>query len=279
MENQNEISAVVDSSEAISTSSGRIATTFHSVIATYTWNDSLAVIKRFNHRDNPRTFQRWRDETNALNLAGTHESLARILTSDPQDLTITLRHEPGRSLDLCVDSNNNSTLSSSDSHAIWMQMADALAFVHSKCIIHDDVKPDNIIFSPVPQPRAVLIDFGAALVNPSTLPLDGWTPSGTPPYAPPEFFQKRKGYAGDVWGLGVTMLFCFGYTSLPAGDWILPHVFDDEDVKSEMVAWLGEVDKSRKTILGGICQLLVEMLDPDPVVRIKSHELSERLRA
>ncbi|KZL70611.1 serine threonine protein kinase [Colletotrichum incanum] len=278
MEDQDRRSMVSGISEATSTSSELIAKTHHSVIATCNWNNSLAVIKRFNHHDNPRTFQRWRDEANALGLAGAHEHLTCILASDPKNLTITLRHEPGRSLDLYIDSAKNSTLSVSDSHFIWKQTATALAFLHSKHIIHDDVKPDNIVFSPLPQPRAVLIDFGAALIYPSTLPFNGWTPSGTPPYAPPEFFQKRKDYAGDVWGLGVTMLFCFGYTSLPAGDWILPHVFEDEDVKSDMVAWLDEVEKLRKTILDGSTQLLAEMLQSDPCVRIKSGELAERLR-
>ncbi|GJC84179.1 maternal embryonic leucine zipper kinase [Colletotrichum liriopes] len=278
MEDQDRRSIIYGSSETISASSELIAKTYHSVITTCNWNHSLAVIKRFNHHDNPRTFQRWRDEVNALSLAGAHENLTRIFASDPKTLAITLRHEPGRSLDLYIDSANNSTLSLSDSHVIWKQTADALAFLHSKHIIHDDVKPDNIVFSPVPQPRAVLIDFGAALTNPSTLPLNGWTPSGTPPYAPPEFFQKRKDYAGDVWGLGVTMLFCFGHTSLPAGDWILPHVFEDEGVKSDMVAWLDEVERLRKTILEGSNQLLAEMLHSDPCLRIKSDELSERLR-
>ncbi|GKT41672.1 maternal embryonic leucine zipper kinase [Colletotrichum spaethianum] len=176
-----------------------------------------------------------------------------------------------------INSANNSTLSSSESNVIWKQTAEALAFIHSKYIVHDDVKPDNIIFAPVPQPRAVLIDFGAALINPSTLPLNGWTPSGTPPYAPPEFFQKCKDFAGDIWSLGVTMLFCFGHVPLPAGDWILPHVFEDEDVKSEMVAWLNEIEELRSTVGDKGNRLLVEMLNSDPCARIKSEELSVRL--
>ncbi|WYZ44064.1 hypothetical protein EsH8_VII_000500 [Colletotrichum jinshuiense] len=258
-----------------------IAHTYYSVIETCQWENSRAVIKRFRHREDPRTPQRWRNEVDALNLAGAHDKITLILASDPGDLTITLRHEPGRSLDLYIDpGTRHTTLSPADADLVWSHVSGALAYLHSRSILHDDVKPDNIIFSPAaPHPRAVLIDFGAALVNPSFLPSGGWTPSGTPPYAPPEFLQRRKGYAGDIWGLGVTMLFCLGRVPLPDGEWILPHVFEDEAVRGEMVAWLGRVEELRGAEVGGERGLLAEMLNPDPDARIGSGELARRLAA
>lgn len=86
-------------------------------------------------------------------------------------------------------------------------MPGVLAHLHSTCsLMHDDVKPENIMWDPVSR-NGVLVDLGAAL-NHKALPDDFFNPSGTPPYAPPEYLRRRKGRAGDVWALGVTMFFC-----------------------------------------------------------------------
>ncbi|KAK1726844.1 hypothetical protein CaCOL14_009244 [Colletotrichum acutatum] len=289
----------------VNTPSNTIATTYHSVIESTIYNNLPAVIKRFNFPENPRTHHRWRKEVEALNLARGHPNISQILTSTPSPPTITLRHEAGLSLEKYINRKTSTcTLSYSDALAIWSQTASALSHLHSTCnIIHDDVKPENIIFSSPspphphssphssthrdehPQPHAVLLDFGAALTlssssTPPSPDLNIWSPSGTPPYAPPEFLHRTKSHASDVWGLGVTLLFCFGYIPLPTGSWILPHVFEDEAVKQEMVAWLDEIEELR-TSLGrsGDSEkvLLGRMLERDPEVRIGSGEVVEVL--
>ncbi|KXH62792.1 hypothetical protein CSAL01_02697 [Colletotrichum salicis] len=272
------------------TPSNIITTTYHSVIESTTYNNIPAVLKNFTFPDNPRTLHRWRKEIEALNLARGHPNISQTLHSSPSPPTITLRHEPGLSLEKFINpSTSICTLLPSEAHAIWSQIASALSHLHQNCnIIHDDVKPDNIIFfSPSPHasshqgtyqpPHAVLIDFGAALSSPSTLPQNGWTPSGTPSYAPPEFLHRHKSHASDIWGLGITMLFCFGYIPLPAGSWILPHVFEDEAVKREMEAWLDEIEELRTSLSSSGDRekvLLDRMLERDPGVRIGSVELA-----
>lgn len=125
--------------------------------------------------------------------------------------------------------------------------------------------------------HSVLIDFGAAL-NHKMLPLDWFNPSGTPPYAPLEFLQRRKGSAGDVWALGVTMLFAFKYVRLPDGEWILPHAFEDEVVLEEMTNWLNSVEGWRQELVDGVHGLLAEMLEQDPNKRIVAAELELQLK-
>lgn len=125
--------------------------------------------------------------------------------------------------------------------------------------------------------HSVLIDFGAAL-NHKILPPDWFNPSGTPPYAPPEFLQRKKGSAGDVWALGVTMLFALKYVKLPDGEWILPHVFENEVVLEEMRSWLKEVEGWRQELVDGVHGLLAEMLEEDPNKRIAATELELQLK-
>ncbi|KAG6367621.1 hypothetical protein INS49_001814 [Diaporthe citri] len=149
--------------------------------------------------------------------------------------------------------------------------------LHANSITHDDVKPDNIMWDQVTQ-HSVLIDFGAALNH--KLPPENWfNPSGTPPYAPPEFLQRTKGSAADVWALGVTMLFAFKYVKLPDGGWILPHVFDNALVLEEMRSWLSEVEGWRQVLTEGVHGLLADMLEQDPNKRILAAELELQLKA
>ncbi|KAL0251828.1 hypothetical protein GEMRC1_001040 [Eukaryota sp. GEM-RC1] len=71
----------------------------------------------------------------------------------------------------------------------------AVKYLHSKGIVHHDVKPQNII---IVNSKVKLADFGSAssMYNTSTLQV-------TPKYTPPEAFQKVYGPAYDVYSLGV----------------------------------------------------------------------------
>lgn len=204
------------------------------------------------------------------------EHITQLWDADISQFTLTLRPEPGQSLDKYVDSHRRSTLSSENSNTLWKQISSAIAHLHANSITHDDVKPDNIMWDHTAK-HSVLIDFGAAL-NHKVLP-EGWfNPSGTPPYAPPEFLQRRKGSAGDVWALGVTMLFAFKYVKLPDGEWILPHVFEEELVLEEMKGWLNVVEGWRRALTEQDRGLLAGMLEQDPDKRIVAAELELQLK-
>lgn len=211
-----------------------------------------------------------------LNIS-VQEHITQLWDADISQFTLTLRAEPGHSLDKYVDSHRKSTLPPGDSTTLWKQISSAIAHLHANSITHDDVKPENIMWDQAAQ-HSVLIDFGAAL-NHKVLPKNWFNPSGTPSYAPPEFLQRDKGSAGDVWALGVTMLFAFKYVNLPDGEWILPHVFENALVLDEMRSWLGEVEGWRHVLAEGVHGLLADMLEQDPKKRILAAELELQLKA
>jgi len=150
-----------------------------------------------------------------------------------------------------VDSDQESTLSRQDHIILLAQMSQALSFVHSKGLVHDDVKPENIMWSPaiadVPA-RAVLIDFGACFVSTGGAAAD-FTMSGTPPYVAPEFLAKQKSPAVDAWALGVTMLFVMGAIALPDGNWFLPDVFVEGEARAQLLGWQNGIAEAREVLL------------------------------
>lgn len=86
------------------------------------------------------------------------------------------------------------------------QIADAVGYVHSKNILHRDIKPDNIMITA--DYRAILIDFGSArsFVQDKTQVQTAIVSSG---YAPTEQYtaNSRKGAYTDIYAIGATFYF------------------------------------------------------------------------
>ncbi|KAI0348010.1 kinase-like protein [Trametopsis cervina] len=80
------------------------------------------------------------------------------------------------------------------------QIADAMAFLHAKGIVHRDIKDENVVLGPAG--KCILIDFGSS----GLVRKGGWdTFSGTLDYAGPEILrgEKYEGKEQDVWAFGV----------------------------------------------------------------------------
>lgn len=80
------------------------------------------------------------------------------------------------------------------------QIADAMSFLHSKGIVHRDIKDENVVLGPAG--KCVLIDFGSS----GLVKKGGWdTFSGTLDYAGPEILRGERyfGKEQDVWAFGV----------------------------------------------------------------------------
>ncbi|WP_428264736.1 protein kinase domain-containing protein [Haliangium sp.] len=83
----------------------------------------------------------------------------------------------------------------------------ALAFIHSRGMVHADIKPSNILIDAGwlardPSRAARLVDFGlAAAVDDA----DGTSARGTFPYAAPEVYAGRLDARSDIYSVGVVM--------------------------------------------------------------------------
>jgi ankyrin repeat protein len=85
---------------------------------------------------------------------------------------------------------------------VLVQIADALAFLHSKGYVHGDVKPDNILFSFEGVPK--LSDFNTAK---ALATVSKTRPGYTPGYAAPEQWgmEEKVIEKADSWALGLVL--------------------------------------------------------------------------
>jgi serine/threonine protein kinase len=89
---------------------------------------------------------------------------------------------------------------------IILRIAEALAVLHSRQMVHRDVNPANILF--LDGQRPVLADFGLAQSPQEDLQLNIRQKAlGTGPYAAPEQFETNRlvTSAADTYGLGATL--------------------------------------------------------------------------
>lgn len=166
---------------------------------------------------------------------------------------------------------------------IHSDIAAALNFIHGSGLVHNDIKPANILYS---QTRgAVLIDFGLARTAAEGMVHDG----GTPWYMPPEFdFHKTRGPPGDIFAMGVTMLYVLRKCRLPEKEpgWMINQIHTDAPaVRSsayrQMSVWIDSVQDLRARLREtGTLEWVVRcMLLDEPKDRYSSKQVVKELEA
>ena len=120
---------------------------------------------------------------------------------------LVMKYIAGMNLEDFINQEEGQTLSKTVE--LMIQIAEALAIIHSQGIIHRDIKPLNIMIDSDGKP--ILMDFGIAKAGDTTnidhknLTVEGHI-LGTPSYMAPEQFKTSDKItkATDVYALGVT---------------------------------------------------------------------------
>ncbi len=103
------------------------------------------------------------------------------------------------------------TLSESSVKEILTNILPVLEYVHSKRIVHRDIKPDNILIR-YADGKPILIDFGAVKETMGTVVTASGNSNrsiviGTPGFMPSEQTAGRPVFASDLYSLGLTAIY------------------------------------------------------------------------
>ncbi|MCG8914492.1 serine/threonine protein kinase [Actinokineospora sp. PR83] len=173
---------------------------------------------------------------------------------DGDERWLVMEYLPSRSLGRVLD--DDGPLSPGAAARVGAQVADALAGMHERSMVHRDVTPGNILVAD--DGTAKLTDFGIARWAEVTRTGDALV-AGTPGYLPPEVAAGREaGPAADVFALGATLFAAVEGHSPWGGDEVEPAARFQRAVA-------GEVSPSEAA--GELGPVLASMLAKDPADR------------
>ncbi|KAI6184183.1 hypothetical protein M3Y97_00569000 [Aphelenchoides bicaudatus] len=161
--------------------------------------------------------------------------------------------------------HENGKLTETVAKSLLAQVISAVGHLHSKGIVHRDIKAENVIFAH--QGWVKLADFGFSCVCKENAMLQ--TFCGSPPSAAPELFkdQNYNGQAVDCWAIGVLMYFMLvGITPFKGenvqelkkcileGRYIIPGYISDYG--QNLIKRMLEVDVSKRATIAELKKML-----------------------
>merc|ERR1719347_225401 len=124
--------------------------------------------------------------------------------SSKEFFCLALDYFPGGTLCDLLQGHPQGKLEEDQTRIYFMQLVEGVSHIHSKGIIHRDIKLENIFLNKA-KTDVVIGDFGLS---------NFWQPGatmktrcGSPEYAAPEMFDKSKAcdQAVDIWSLGIVL--------------------------------------------------------------------------
>ena len=161
---------------------------------------------------------------------------------------------------------------------ILLPIADALALVHRRGIVHRDVKPGNILLAP--GDVAKLTDFGVAHLSGSDITRQHG-PVGSPSYAAPEQIRRQPvDGRTDQFALGIVLWEMLAGRQAFGGDTIEARI---HAVLTVLPPWLGSPDG---TVPDDLAAVVARMMSKKPADRYPDdrtlladlHAIAESLR-
>lgn len=227
-----------------------------------------------------------------------HSSIPRLFGGDARYLSLYMEHIEAKDLTARgIWQNTQTTMfmgDRTDAERILSDIGSALEYLHGQNLTHNDIKPGNIMYNP--QRGAVLCDFGMSFDKTANQGGIG----GTPYYIGPEYMgHKLRGAPGDVWALGVTMLYVLGKIGFPEARALKNHPrqlywqirdvnattqpprmqsgFDGRTALEKMRLWLDEVGQAKRRLNPRdlLEKLVADMLVAKPSQRITMRKVVE----
>jgi serine/threonine protein kinase len=176
---------------------------------------------------------------------------------------LAMEYIPGRSLHRLV--SQEGPLSVARAARLFMEVASALYYAHTRGLIHRDMKPSNIMVTP--HDHAKLLDLGLALVQGEVADRDviggqGYI-VGTMDYISPEQTNNpiEVDARGDIYSLGCTLYFALtGQPPFPGGT-------RREKIRRQRRDEPTPLEKLRPTLPPAFVTLVRQMLLKDPNAR------------
>lgn len=154
--------------------------------------EEFAVLKQLDHPHVLRIFEDFEDENNFYLV------MEACRGGDLQEYVKSLEPMDAMTYERWVAKVMHHTLS-------------AIAYCHSKGVIHKDLKPENVMLStekhtPVEQMHVVIVDFGLSemFLHPDDR---SKIVAGTPPYMAPEVWKGNSSKSCDIWSVGVMLFY------------------------------------------------------------------------
>jgi len=141
-----------------------------------------------------------------------HESVVKLYETFQTGRHIMLVMELCAGGDLLNFVRKRKKLDENIARVLFKQIIEGIAYIHSKKILHRDIKLDNIFLDG--KGRVKIADFGVSkTVKKGEIMKEQ---SGTPAYIAPEIIRDKgyKGFKADLWSAGV-VLFALLYGTVP----------------------------------------------------------------
>jgi len=148
------------------------------------------------------------------------------------------------------------------SNAVW-QMLLAVNYIHSKKIVHRDLKLENFLYEKADNDHLKLIDFGFSHI---------WEPNtkmalscGTLAYVAPEVLKKSYTAKCDLWSLGVILFILLaGYMPFSGAERAQRKAIEDGNYSWRPERW--------KTVSEEAKDLVKKLLQKDPEARLSAEQ-------
>ncbi|KAL8410581.1 hypothetical protein RB596_000312 [Gaeumannomyces avenae] len=224
--------------------------------------DKLVVVKAFMYADRYNAVDRgrlWKAEY-SIHRKLKSDVIVELFGADARLEALIMDSVDARNLGSgrWCDIKGNKHFLGTRVHAVRVlaDMFRALLHLRQKGVLHNDIKPSNILFSE--QRGAVLIDFGLATLDGSLT-----STGGTPWYVPREYMDySRRAAPADVWALGVVVAYLLGHMPLPDSErqvksWLIRNIarprpdplLPPSPAQARMIQWLDIVEAIRLKLL------------------------------